>query len=456
MTKPHKPSSRVSRRIPSLFGTDGIRGRAGRAPLDRPSLLRLGAVLAEVFAGKKLLIGRDTRESGPFLEETLLSVLSPACRVLSAGVVSTPALAYLTRRHAMDAGIMLSASHNPFADNGIKLFGARGGKLSLRLEREISRRFADQQEPPQAAPPPPIVESVPPAAYLRFLQSHRPSAAEFPGRIVIDCANGSASALAPAVFSESGWDARFLFHQPDGRNINEDCGATATAALQEAVVHERAELGIAFDGDADRAIFVDRRGRVMDGDFTLFLLARHFRATTADFPPLVVGTVMSNLGLEETLQRENIRFLRAAVGDKHVSAEMRRCGAVLGGEPSGHTILRRFQPTGDGLLTALYVVRALGRLGRPSDEINDLLPRYPHADINLPVREKRDIATWPELQALTAEFERRHGGNSRLLVRYSGTEMKIRLMVESADPNVVRTALSPIEAEIIHKIGVPS
>lgn len=438
----------------ALFGTDGIRGRAGAPPLDPDSLARIGAAIAGLRDRPRVLIGRDTRESGPAIERQLAAGMGPRARAFSAGVVPTPGLAYLTRALGFDLGVMVSASHNPWQDNGIKVFDAGGRKLSARLEARIGREVLAAGAAPRAhrsrcAPAP--VDTAP---YLDFLALQGEGLlTPGRGRLAVDCANGAASRWAPALFRRLGLDAVVGHARPDGRNINAGCGSTAPAALQRLVGRRRAALGLALDGDADRAVFCDAGGGLLDGDHVLYLLALYLRDREPRFNRMVVGTVMSNLGLEQALRRAGIGFRRADVGDKHVYRLMARCGAILGGEPSGHVILRHRHSSGDGLLTALYVLRALRHFAWDAAELGRRLRLFPQRTLSIRVRRKPALSRWPALQAEAARFARAHGGRARLLVRYSGTEPKLRVMIEARDPGTIEKSMPVFQSLVENEIG---
>lgn len=436
----------------ALFGTDGIRGRAGAPPLDPDSLARIGAAIAGLRDRPRVLIGRDTRESGPAIERQLAAGMGARARAFSAGVVPTPGLAYLTRALGFDLGVMVSASHNPWQDNGIKVFDAGGRKLSARLEAHIGREVlgaAPRAHRSRCAPAP--VDTAP---YLDFLALQGEGLlTPGRGRLAVDCANGAASRWAPALFRRLGLDAVVGHARPDGRNINAGCGSTAPAALQRLVGRRRAALGLALDGDADRAVFCDAGGGLLDGDHVLYLLALYLRDREPRFNRMVVGTVMSNLGLEQALRRAGIGFRRADVGDKHVYRLMARCGAILGGEPSGHVILRHRHSSGDGLLTALYVLRALRHFAWDAAELGRRLRLFPQRTLSIRVRRKPALSRWPALQAEAARFARAHGGRARLLVRYSGTEPKLRVMIEARDPGAIEKSMPVFQSLVENEIG---
>ncbi len=443
----------------NLFGTDGIRSSAGAYPLDDTSLVKLGAVIASLSTSPRILIARDTRESGPTIEAQLSRGLGRSAQVLSAGVLPTPGLAFLTRELGCDFGLMVSASHNPFSDNGIKIFDHCGEKISARMENRISAGFYALKRTPERRPRP--VAAVMTGAYTDFLLGEGAglSAGDPAGtrrgsmRLAVDCANGAASRLAPALFTRLGADVIVAYARPDGRNINAGCGSTYPAALQKLVNSNKADLGVAFDGDADRVIFSDARGRLLQGDHALFLIAMHLRATEPRFNRVVVGTVMSNLGLERALKKAGIDFLRAGVGDKHVYRLMKRSGAILGGEPSGHVILRHRQTSGDGLLTALYFMEALRHAGSDAAALYDRLFLFPQRTLNIRVHRKPELERWPEFQQEVARFAARHGRQARLLARYSGTEPKLRIMIEARDEETIERTMPVFQSIVENEIG---
>lgn len=430
-----------------LFGTDGIRQTMGNYPLDRDSIFRLGHALGQFTRGSGIVIGRDTRESGREIEALLRAGINRSSQIFSLGVIPTPGLSFITRSGPFQYGIMITASHNPYTDNGIKLFGKNGEKLPPEAERQIESLFFQSREleAPSVTELPPCPEnggSRPGAShrhaasmYRQFLMERKPPLDGL--RIVLDCANGATSGIAPNVFGAACPDVIVTHALPDGRNINLDCGSTYLGGLKDAVKAHHADLGIAFDGDGDRVLMVDSQGRELDGDHVLYIMARYFMDTAQKFQPVVVGTVMSNLGLENRLRDMGVRFVRADVGDKNVYMEMKKENSSLGGEPSGHTILRDFQPTGDGIHTALCFVQALKHLDIQPSRVFDLLPLYPQIIKNVKIKEKPDLDNWNELRELIDEFNKQHRDTSRLLIRYSGTEPKIRIMMESKEPAVI-------------------
>jgi phosphoglucosamine mutase len=451
-----------------LFGTDGIRGIAGQPPLDPPTVERIGAALARVLgaaAGRspRVLIGRDTRESGPSLEAALARGLAAGGgRADRGGVLTTPAIACLARLLGYDAGVVISASHNPYRDNGIKVFGAGGDKLAGDREREVERLVLDRRADagPTGAPrraaagaPEPIDASVLRERYLGWLRQTAGDAALAGWRIVLDCAHGAASPLAPEAFRRFGAEVIALHTDPDGRNINERCGSLHPEALAAAVVRTGARLGLAFDGDADRCIPVDGSGRILNGDHVLYLAARDLRTAGRLPGNSVVGTVMSNLWLERALALEGIGLVRAAVGDRHVLEEMRRGASVLGGEQSGHVIFLEKTTTGDGILTGILFADLVRRSGLDLAAWAAGVRPCPQVLVNVPVRERPPLETHPLIgPAIRSETERL-GAGGRLLVRYSGTEAQARIMVEGESAAAVEQTAARLGRIIRDAIG---
>jgi phosphoglucosamine mutase len=441
-----------------LFGTDGIRGVAGRYPLDRATVYAFGVALGDdavrTHANPEVLIGADTRESGAWIAATVAAGLaSRGVKVRYAGVITTPGVAYLTRTGPFAAGVMISASHNPYQDNGIKVFGHSGFKLpdaeEHLIEQEILALREGPVEPHQAAL---VADEGLDREYLQFLLS-TVSVRLDGGKLAIDCGNGAAWQLAPELFRHLGAELVEIGCQPNGRNINLNCGALHVDGLSRTVVESKSEFGVAFDGDADRAIFVARSGRIIDGDAVLLMAARAMKAAGHLTGDTVVATVMSNLGLEKALARDGIRMLRTPVGDKYVLEEMVRLGAALGGEQSGHVIFREYATTGDGLLTALRVLEIARRAGVGLDELTADLRVYPQKLVNIRVREKRDLAQVPSVNREIQRAEATMAGSGRVLVRYSGTELLARVMVEAADQGHVDTFTEAIAESIRREIG---
>jgi len=435
-----------------LFGTDGIRGAAGEPPLDPATIFAVGFCLGQSLRHKsdscRVVLGEDTRESSRWIAETVAAGLQKAeIEVVAAGVITTPGLAFHTTSEGCAAGVMISASHNPYRDNGIKVFAATGFKLPEEDERAITREIyrmlaGDGMNPSRLSLQ---TDAALAGRYAAFLRRAAGASWNLSGRtLIVDCANGAASAVAREVFSHYDLRVQTLADQPDGRNINLDCGSLHMEKLQQAVLAAKADLGVALDGDADRALFVAGDGRIVDGDGVLWAASRSMQRHGTLHGGAVVGTVMTNLGLELALAREGLKLLRTAVGDKYVLEEMLRCGANLGGEPSGHIIFSDLATTGDGLLTALQVLRLLADQGRSLAELVGGWEVFPQTIRNLRVREKTPFDRLPKVGAAIEEGQKRLGSSGRILVRYSGTEPLARVMVEAADAAAVEQVAAAI------------
>ena len=438
----------------SLFGTDGIRGKAGIYPLDPATVSRIGAALASSLrdGGRSgpltVVIGCDTRVSSPGIVAALAGGLRAAgAEVRFAGVVPTPAVAHLVRAVGADAGISVSASHNPWPDNGIKVFSSEGKKLPDAVEAAIERRIATAAAvAPLDLPEDPALADL----YETHLVATLP--ARLDGlRVVLDCANGAAFRIAPEVFRRAGAEVVPLSVSPDGHNINEECGALHPQAMAKAVVSAGADLGLALDGDADRAMLADNEGRVLDGDDVLHLWALELEREGKK-PETVVGTVMSNWGLEEALVSRGIRLVRAPVGDRYVVEEMERYGTLLGGEQSGHLIRADLSTTGDGTLTGLHVAAAVAATGVPL-AAGPRLVRAPQVLLNVKVREKVPFERIPGFPGLMTSAEERIAGSGRVLVRYSGTELLARVMVEGTERGKVEAIARELAGALRHALG---
>lgn len=434
-----------------LFGTDGIRGKAGVAPLEPATIARVGeALVRSLMDGStphRFVIGRDTRESGDWIERELARGLtSGGATVVSAGVVPTPAIAYLARTEGFDAGLVISASHNPYEDNGIKVFGGSGVKLTAALEASVERLVADPSWSVSAESG--TIDrrdlSRPYLAHLEQILDDAGSLAAVP--IVVDCANGATAAMAPAFLSSLGFDVRPIGVSPDGRNINLDCGSTHLAGLANEVLATGAGLGIAFDGDGDRALFVDAAGKVVDGDAVLLIAALQMKKEGRLPGDTVVATVMSNIGLEMALRDHGISLVRTGVGDKYVMEEMVKCGYALGGEQSGHIIFAEHLFTGDGLATALNVLRIMVQSGRDLADLAGELVTYPQVLVNVRVKQRSDYTQVPAIATVIDRVERGLAGHGRLLIRYSGTEPLLRIMLEGQDQAEIRGWAADIAA----------
>jgi len=446
-----------------LFGTDGIRGIAGQSPLDAPTIYAIGLALAHhLGASPRVLLGMDTRESGEWIAATLTAGLcAGGASVESAGVITTPAIAFLTHTHGFSAGVVISASHNPWQDNGIKVFGSDGYKLAdsieLAIEDEIFRQLAASTMPPQRTIAP-QVNDADRADYVRFLLAAVPDLSLDGKRIVVDCANGAASTVAPQLFAElnanGGGEAIITHASPDGRNINENCGALHPSVVAAEVATQKADLGITFDGDADRALFADEHGRVVNGDAVLLLAARDLQERGLLANDTVVATTMSNMGLEAALKRSGIQMLRANVGDKYVLEQMIATGAALGGEQSGHIIFTGRSTTGDGLLTALLLLDIVHRSGKSLSELVADLKVFPQVIVNVKVREKRPLEGIPAVASAIRAAEVELADSGRVVIRYSGTEALARVMIEAESEPLMRHHADTIADAIRAELGI--
>jgi phosphoglucosamine mutase len=466
------------RALKRLFGTDGIRGTAGRFPLDSRTVGGVGRALASSLApmggrSPRILIGRDTRESGPAIEEAFVRGIEAAGGdAHRGGVLTTPAVASLTRMMGFQAGAVISASHNPHQDNGIKIFSDEGFKLPDAMEATIEALVLDgaASEPgatsPSSAGPTtrvPSPEDVPtpatagedlPERYIASLLATLAPGTSLAGwRIVLDCAHGAATLLGPELFRRAGAEVTALNTTPDGRNINQECGALHPQHLARTVKECGAHLGLAFDGDADRCHVVDGSGRVLDGDYVLYLAARDLKSSGSLTGSTVVATVMSNLWLEKALHQEGIALRRAAVGDKYVLEEMRRGGYVLGGEQSGHIIFLDRATTGDGLLTGLVLLDLLRRSGLDLADWAATIHPCPQILVNVPVHSKPSLDSHPTIGPSIREEEKRLGEQGRVLVRYSGTEPKARVMVEGSSRDDIEACAARLKNLIQEAIG---
>jgi phosphoglucosamine mutase len=445
-----------------LFGTDGIRGIAGEYPLDPKTAHAFGDALGKWSRHHapepEVLIGMDTRESGPWLAAQVAGGLSrQGVNARFAGLITTPGVAYLTSTSSFVAGVMISASHNPYHDNGIKVFDHSGFKLpdaeEHLLENDI---FAATEAGIEPVGAPLVVDEGLDRAYLDYLVSTVP--VNFSGKkLVLDCANGAASELGPELFRRLGAEVNAVSCSPNGRNINLNCGALHVDGLREEVIRSGADAGIAFDGDADRAILVSHSGKTIDGDSMLLVAAsalhRVGRLKGSDGVPVVVATVMSNLGLERALAQQGISMIRTPVGDKYVLEEMIRRGAVLGGEQSGHVIFRDLATTGDGLLTALQVLSIVQSTGLGLDELTETLEIYPQILVNVRVSGRKPLAELHIVQQEIRDAEKSFGDAGRVLVRFSGTEPLARVMVEGPDRQRVEHFAGRIAGAIRSELG---
>lgn len=444
-----------------LFGTDGIRGEAGQHPLDEPTIERIGYSLTKELSRRlgrfpQIIIGRDTRESGDWIESAIgRGIQTTGGKVISAGVITTPGVAYLTRITETDAGIVISASHNPYQDNGIKIFAPSGQKLDEAAEKAIERDLESV-----SADFPAMIDSTivygPGLSrmYQAFLQDEIARGISLAGmKLVIDCANGASFKIAPALFADLGAELTVINADPNGRNINRDCGSLHPEKLQQAVLAARADAGLAFDGDADRLLMVDERGQLVDGDQVLFVMADYFQKTGQLKGNRVVATVMSNMGLEVALRQRGIELVRTAVGDKNVLDELLKNGGSIGGEQSGHIIFPEISLAGDGLITALEVLRVMVESKRPLSDLANGFRRYPQVTLNVRVASKPPLDSIEPIRFEIEKVERELAGKGRLLVRYSGTENLARVMIEGPDEHSINHQAESLAQMIKQEIG---
>lgn len=442
-----------------LFGTDGMRGVAGKFPLDYDSIATLGYALVGLLKERgyapQILIGRDTRESGVWLEQALFQGIRDAGgEPVSAGVIPTSAVSYLTMDYSISAGIVISASHNPFRDNGIKIFSSHGMKISEDWERVLEdaiRGAGTRVEP--------VDTTISAAESLRRVYMEYLKTRFTPGRsprrlkLVVDCSNGSGSDFAPEILEDLGFEVKVIGASPDGTNINDGCGSLYPELLAETIRETGADMGIAYDGDADRALWVDETGRILHGDHTLYVLARYLQDGGRLRSDTVVATIMSNMGLEVAFKERGLRLHRSQVGDKYVLEDMLKLGSNLGGEQSGHTILLDDCPTGDGLLTSIKMLEVLAVSGATLSELVKGFEEYPQVLKNVRVREKTEFGRIPEIAGTIADVEGRLGESGRLNVRYSGTEPVARIMVEGADSEEIEGYAQRIAEAITAHLG---
>lgn len=456
-----------------LFGTDGMRGEAGVFPLDAATVETVGASLATHLSNRLgraplLVIGRDTRESGVWLEQALAAGAAKAGAQLKlAGIITTPGVAFLARTLPADAGIVISASHNAYQDNGLKIFAPSGRKLDEDTESLIERDVFSERNvrAPTAShlsPPTPRGsidaagnnESELRSRYVDFLAREIGKGMSLKGiKLVIDCANGAASGIALELFEELGASVKTINDHPDGRNINLGCGSLHMEGLQAEQVNQNADLGIAVDGDADRALFVDAKGRLVDGDASLWVLANYMHNRHQLHHDVVVATVMSNIGLEIALKSQGIRLVRTDVGDKYVLEELVRLGASLGGEQSGHIIFPKLSLAGDGLITSLCVLRAMTEEGRALHELAKGFKTFPQILLNVAVKVKQPFAEVGAIQKVARNIEADLGLRGRLLLRYSGTEPLARVMIEGEDQDQIEKYASELASTIQKTLG---
>jgi len=443
-----------------LFGTDGIRAVAGKAPLDPSTVRRLGVALVRLHAGTngspRVLLGRDTRESGPWLRDALAAgVVAAGGEAIDAGLITTPGLAWVLGRHRFNAGVMISASHNSFEDNGLKTFDSNGVKLGDDVEREIEALILDEgiDDPGEPAGKAEIrTEDI--DGYVEHLKNSVNRDRLSGLRIALDCANGSACEIGPKIFRALGAEVHSIGVEPDGRNINLNCGSLHLDSLAAFARSKGCDIGLAFDGDADRCLAVDRNGRVVDGDAILFIAGRQLKRSGRLRGDGLVATIMSNFWLEERLGAEGVQLHRTRVGDKYVLETMHGENLILGGEQSGHVIFGEHATTGDGILTGLMLIDAVLAGDETLDQIVDGITPYPQVLINVPVREKPDLRTHGIIGPAVTGAEDALAGLGRVVLRYSGTEPLVRVMLEGKDADQVRLQAERLAGVIRDALGV--
>jgi phosphoglucosamine mutase len=450
-----------------LFGTDGVRGTANMEPVTAETAMKLGRAAAYLFkkhrtGHHRFVIGKDTRLSGYMLESALTAgICSMGVDVLLVGPMPTPAIAFLTKSLRADAGVVISASHNPFEDNGIKFFSHEGFKLPDGVEQEIEELIfsgaIDHERPTAREIGKAFRVDDADGRYIEFAKNTLPKGMQFDGmKIVVDTANGAAYKVAPTVLRELGAEVITIGDRPNGTNINQNCGALFPEALQKAVATHRADIGIAHDGDADRVVFCDGQGKVVHGDQILALCALEMERAGRLAGHTVVATVMSNLGLELALRDAGISLTRTAVGDRYVLERMIKDGCVFGGEQSGHVIFLDFNTTGDGLITALQVLATMERTGKPLSELSACMTVFPQILVNVRVSERRELSDIPGYAQIVSDLERRLGPHGRIFVRYSGTEPLLRVMVEGEDFHVISRVAEELAEALRNSVGAVS
>jgi phosphoglucosamine mutase len=447
-----------------IFGTDGIRGKANVFPMTSEMALKVGKAVAHVFKSKKngrtkIVIGKDTRLSGYMLETALASgIVAMGAKVILVGPVPTPAIAHLTKSLNCDAGIMLTASHNPAEDNGIKIFSEDGYKLSDEVEEEIEKYLLEEEIDTAHVTGEKIGKAYrledASGRYTAFAKAAIKSASLRGMKIVLDCANGAAYKVAPAIFEELGADVTVIGNKPNGLNINLECGATHTKKMQEKVKETNADIGIALDGDADRIIVSDEKGNIVDGDKLLLIMALDLLKSGKLANNTLVVTVYSNLGLDEAMEKAGGKTVRTACGDRYVLEEMRKSGHVLGGEKSGHIIYGNYCTTGDGIISGLLLLNIMKKEGKKISELADCMNEFPQILINLEVRGKKAVEEMPAVSAKIKEIDEKLGKKGRTLIRYSGTQNVLRIMIEGQDKEDIEKYANEIADEVRKEVGV--
>lgn len=445
-----------------LFGTDGIRGIANKYPIDAETIVKIGRAAAKVFKNGKthhrILIGKDTRLSGYMIENALVSgICSEGVDVLLVGPMPTPAIAHLTKSFGADAGIVISASHNPYQDNGIKFFSKEGTKLPDAIEEKIESHIFDREEKKDHNPENKIGKAFriddAQGRYIEYVK-HTAGNRSITGlKIILDCANGAAYHVAPDIFKELGAEVIVLNNTPDGININENCGAMHPELIQKQVIAHKADAGIALDGDADRIIMADENGNVIDGDQIIAICAESMAKKRKLRNKTVVTTIMSNLGLKIALEKQGIKLIQTQVGDRYVTEEMLKRQSNLGGEQSGHVVFSDYNTTGDGIITGLQVLSIMAEEHKKLSELSAAMKKFPQIILNVNVKEKKEFQKMPEVDAAIKNAEKELGENGRVLVRYSGTQNMARVMIEGEDEVVIKKLAEKIIQEIKKEIG---
>jgi phosphoglucosamine mutase len=442
-----------------LFGTDGIRAVAGEYPLDYPTIYQIGKNLADLLRQKGLppyiLIGQDTRTSGKWIQRALFQGIKDSRgKAVSAGVIPTSAVAVLNQKRTFSAGIVISASHNPYEYNGIKIFSSKGIKIENSFEEELEKKIISSREkinPDDSEPP---INKNLKTEYMEFLKSKFSFKNLSKGiKVVVDCANGASSNIAPSLFSDLGFHILPINSNPDGENINSNCGSLFPNCLAEKVLETKADLGVAFDGDSDRAVFVDEKGKILNGDYSLFILSKNMKEKGLLKSDKIIGTIMSNFGLEKALEELNLKLKRTPVGDKYVYQEMIKQGSNLGGEQSGHTIILNECPTGDGILTSLKIIQTMLHKDSPLSSLYSGFHEYPQVQRNVRVSTKKDFDNFPEIIKAIQEAEGELREKGRVKVRYSGTEPLARVMVEGENRKQIENLAQMISESISKELN---
>ncbi len=443
-----------------LFGTDGIRGVAGQFPLDYSSVFVLGKALISLLIEKRLeprtIIGRDTRESGTWIERALFQGINNSQgQTASAGVIPTSAISFLTKKYVFSAGIVISASHNPYQDNGIKIFSSHGTKISQEWEKILEKAIKESKENVKDEKIRITPDSSLGQDYMDFLKnqfSHVNLKKKM--KIILDCSNGASSFLAPRIFRDFGFDVTAINNTPDGKNINANCGSLFPQNLAKKVVSYNADIGVAYDGDADRAIWIDEKGNILNGDHTLLILSQFMKEKKRLKSDYVVATTMSNLGLEKALEKLDLKLFRTQVGDKYVLEQMLKSKTNLGGEQSGHTILLDDCPTGDGILTTIKMLEVMATENVPLSKLVENYKEYPQVFVNVRVANKIKFNKFPEITKTMEEIKVRLGDTGRLDLRYSGTEPLARVMIEGIDKEQIQQYAQQMADVISKHLGV--